>query len=265
MIPVLGFSDQARQANGRSIRPAIFERRSRLPVSAACVVGNAVREILSALLGRPVNVAVCEPVIPAPQAWPLLTGGAAMFRARGQLSDGAFIVRQKDALALVSGIFCEDDAIETRTLSAIEGDVLQRAMASLAKALVSVCGLHDECTLARCSELSGYTTYFELFFDAPFEATLGVALSQEPVERISAMFDPSHLLDAEVEVSAQFATGAVTAGTLLELQPGALLPMDTKLGNCAMLTVHGAPISQGQCGVLEQRNAFLVQTLTENH
>lgn len=194
MIPVLGFSDHASVVNGRSVRHAIFERRSRLPISAVCVVANAVREILSALLTRPVHVAVCEPIIPDPQTWPLLTGGAAMFRARGQLGDGAFVLRQKDAVALTSGIFCEENVVEARTLSAIEGDVLQRAMASLGKALASVCGLLDECTLTRCSEISGYTTYFELLFDAPFEATLGVALSQEPIERISQTIDSSHLL-----------------------------------------------------------------------
>ncbi|MBC5829065.1 MAG: FliM/FliN family flagellar motor switch protein [Candidatus Eremiobacteraeota bacterium] len=259
MMPVLRFSGPASVVNGRLVKAATFERRSRLPISAACVVANTVREILAAILARPVNVALCEPVIPSAQAWSVLIDGATIFRARGHLSDGAFIVRPADAVALTSGIFREECAIEARALSAIEADVLQRAIASLGKALGSVCGLSEDCAVTRCTELSGYCTYFELLFDAPFQAALGVALSRDPVERISRKLDCAHLLDVEVHVAAQFASGSITAETLLGMKPGTLLRMDTKLSGGAVLTVADGTVYHGECGALDRRNVFLVQ------
>ncbi len=257
MMPVLRFGGPASVTHGRLVRPATFERRSRLPISAACVVANTVREILTTILERPVNVVLCEPVIPSAQAWPVLIDGAAIFRARGRLADGAFIVRPTDAVALTSGIFREEGEVRTRALSTIEADVLQRAMASLGKALGSVCGLSDECAVTRCTELSGYCTYFELLFDAPFQAALGVALSRDPAEQISQTLDCSHLLDAEVHVAAEFASGSIAAETLLDMKPGTILRMDTNLSGGAMLTVGGAAVYQGECGVIEWRNVFL--------
>jgi len=258
VIPVLRFSDPPVGVHGRAVRLGSFERRSRLPIAAVCVVANTVREILSALLARPVSVALCEPVIPAPETWPLLTAGAAMFRARGRLTDGAFILRPKDAVGLTAGIFGEECDAQARALSAIEADVLQRAMASLAKALASVCGLRDEYAITRCAELSGYSTYFELVFETPFQATLGVALCQDPVERISRTLDSSHLLEVEVEAAARFAVGSITMDTLMDLKAGSLLPFDTRLGASGTLTVAGGAVTAGECGVIDRRNVFLV-------
>ncbi|MDQ6826640.1 MAG: FliM/FliN family flagellar motor C-terminal domain-containing protein, partial [Candidatus Eremiobacteraeota bacterium] len=120
-----------------------------------------------------------------------------------------------------------------------------------------VCGLRDGSAPTRCSELCDYTTYFEVVFESPFQAVLGIALSRDPVERTSRTLAFSDLLDVEIEVAAQFCRGSMTSDALLRLQPGTLVPTNTKVGSLGYLTVGGAAVAQGDCGSIEQRNAFI--------
>ncbi|HVA34212.1 MAG TPA: hypothetical protein VNG31_08700, partial [Candidatus Baltobacteraceae bacterium] len=161
-----------------------FRERSSLPVSAACVVASGMRERLAALLRESVALRLLEPTIPTPRGWAAITGGARLYRVRGVISDAAVVLRSLDAAALARAAFGEtvDPSACKRELSAIEIQVLDRAIASLAGALSAVCGPPEgESTAELVGEIAGFATYFELVLDRPVDARIGIALAREPV------------------------------------------------------------------------------------
>lgn len=253
----LTFALTGEQFGGRTIRPSRFERRSELPVPAACIVANGIRETLSQLLARPVSVTLTEPVIPELRAWELIAAGARIFRLRGQVTDVAVVLRPVDALALVSALF-DERAADLRELSAIEIDVLSRMMQALRTSLDAVCGLREGVALEPVAHAARYSTYFEILIGAPIEARIGIALATEPTCPIRGALQLADLLDVELEVSAGFSGGSVEARTLLALQPGAVVPMTTEVGSFGTLKVAGSIVARGECGAVAGRNAFLV-------
>ena len=162
-------------APSRRVRTIKFERRSSLPVSAACVVASAVRETLGALLATPVSLRLLEPRIPDPHAWNVISSGAQLFGVRGALCDAAFVLRPKDAVALATAAFGEN-APDVRRLSAVEQEVLIRALRGIAGSLAPVCG-RDLSPLERILDIRGYVTYFELIVERPMAMRMGVFMS----------------------------------------------------------------------------------------
>ena len=96
-MTVMGFEPHANVINGRRVRASRFEKRSLLPVSAACVVANGVRQTLGELLGATVAVRLLEPVLPAREAWSQICAGAIVFAISGESSDAALVLRADDA------------------------------------------------------------------------------------------------------------------------------------------------------------------------
>lgn len=240
----------------RFVRPIRFERRSSLPVSAACIVANGVRETLSALLAAPVSLRLLEPVIPDPRAWDAICAGAQIFGVRGPVCDAAFVLRAPDAAALASSAFGED-AGAVRTLSAVEQEVVLRALRGIAGSLAPVCG-REMTPLERILDIRGYATYFELLVERPAAIRLGVALSRDPVSRGGATLSLQDLDPVEVEVRAQFAAGTLSAAEFLDLRPGSIVPMTTRIGEPGLLKIDGALLARGECGALGNRNAIVV-------
>ncbi|HET6894191.1 MAG TPA: FliM/FliN family flagellar motor C-terminal domain-containing protein [Candidatus Baltobacteraceae bacterium] len=241
----------------KRVRAIRFQQRSSLPVSAACIVANGVRETLGALLASPVSLRLLEPRIPDPQAWNTLCSGAQLYAVRGPVCDAAFVIRPGDALALASSAFGElPDA--QRPLSALEREVLVRALRGIAGSLAPVCG-RELSPLEPILDIHGYVTYFELLVERPVAARLGIALSRDPVARSGA--SALHLEDlggVEIEVCAQFACGMLTAEAFLGLRPGTIVPMKTRVGEPGLLKIGGAVIARGECGALGERSAFIV-------
>src|ERR1700734_1263613 len=136
----LGFSDPS-DRSGRRLKRARFEARSALPISAACVVANGVRETLSSLLGVPVAMRLFAPSIPSPHAWQAILDNARLYRVRGNVADAAIVLRAADANGLSAALFGESgNGAAQRSLSPIECDVLDRMVASIAANLGAVCG-----------------------------------------------------------------------------------------------------------------------------
>jgi flagellar motor switch/type III secretory pathway protein FliN len=258
MIAALAFERESEEIDGKRVRRARFERRSSLPVPAACVVANGIRETLSALLATPVSLRLLEPVIPDPQAWNAICEGAQLFGLRGPLCDAAFVLRPQDALALASSAFGEQiDA--TRRLSALEQEVLVRALRGIAGSLAPVCG-RELTPLERILDIRGYVTYFELLVERPVRARIGVALSRDPAARGSATLRLEDLLDVEIELSVEFARGTLPAAAFLDLRPGTNVPMKTRIGQPGRLLCSGAVLARGECGALGERGAMIVTT-----
>jgi len=68
-VTVLGFEPLATVIDGRRIRKMRFESRSALPISAACVVANGVRELLGELIGAALSLRLLVPLLPDVRAW----------------------------------------------------------------------------------------------------------------------------------------------------------------------------------------------------
>jgi flagellar motor switch/type III secretory pathway protein FliN len=254
----LSFSRKLEIVHGRRMRRSCFERRSLLPASAACVVANAMRETLSALLAVPVTLRLLEPVIPDPAAWSALAAQARLYRVRGSIAAAAIVVRPRDALALAAAAFGEAVA-EPRPLSPVESEVLLRAVRALSGSLASVIG-RDAAALEQILDISGYVTYFELILERPVAARIGIALSRDPVAKgPGGTLRIEDLLDVEIELSAEFAAGEMAAMTFLDLRPGALVPMMTKIGMSGTLKAGGTVLARGECGTLRAQNALIVR------
>jgi flagellar motor switch/type III secretory pathway protein FliN len=258
-MTVLGFERHSEIVRGKRVRRACFERRSSLPVSAACLVANSIRETLGALLAAPVQLRLLEPVIPDGPAWQAIARGAQLFAVRGPVCDAAFVLRPQDALALAGSAFGER-AGSTRPLSAVEQEVLVRALRGLAGSLAPVCG-RELSPLERILDIRGFTTYFELLMERPAAARIGVALSRDPVARGAATLRIEDLLDVELEVCVQFASGALPAAAFLDLRPGSDVPMKTRVGEPGLLKADGAVLARGECGAIGERNAMIITAL----
>lgn len=252
----LAFEAHGETVAGRNIRRARFRPRSGMPVSAACVIANAVRESLGAALATPVSLRLLAPVLPSPQAWRAICGGALIYRARGSLAEAAFVLRAEDARALASAAFGETET-HARDLSRVERELLDRLVRLLGGALSHACG-RVAAPPERILDIPGYTTYFELLLERPVRARLGVALSKEPAAQGGPGLRPEDLSGVELEVRVELGHGLLPAGAFLDLRPGVIVPMMTKIGEPGVLLTDGTRLARGECGSRGQRSAFAV-------
>jgi hypothetical protein len=223
------------------------------------VVANGVRETLGTLLATPVSLRLLQPVIPQPSAWEAICADAQIFGVRGPVCDAAFVLRPLDALALASSAFGEETGAQ-RPLSALEQQVLLRALRGIAGSLAPVCG-RELSALERVCDIRGYTTYFELLIEQPVCARIGVALSRDPAARGGASLRIEDLLDVVLDVRVQFAAGALSAAAFLDLRAGVNVPMTTRVGEPGVLAAGGIVLGRGECGAAGPRNAMVVTAL----
>ncbi|MHB8141019.1 MAG: hypothetical protein ACYDHD_07200 [Vulcanimicrobiaceae bacterium] len=240
---------------GRGVRPAYFEARSQLPVAAACVVANGVRETLSALLAAPLEVRLFEPVVPSPTAWQAIFAGALAYRVRGPASDAAVLLRPEDAGALAHAAFGEPGGGD-RALSAVERRVVERAVAAVSGALAPVCGFSQMPALEACSGCSGFVSYFELELVGASCARIGIALTREPTAEVRATVRLEDLGDVEVELAVLLPAGERPAGLLCALEPGAVLaPVNLQR---AQLRLGARTLLTGEAGARGGRAALRI-------
>jgi flagellar motor switch/type III secretory pathway protein FliN len=254
---MLAFEREATMENGRRIRRVKFERRSALPVSAACVVANGVRETLGAVLAAPVSLRLLEPLIPDAQGWHAICAQARMYAVRGNVADAAFILRPRDALALAAAAFGETPG-DLRALSPVEQEVTLRALRAVGASQAPVCG-REMSALEPILDINGYVTYFELLMEQPVPMRLGVALSRDPAQRGAGTLRAADLLDVEIELSVEFARGTMSAARFLGLGSGENVPMNTKVGEPALLKTAGTVLARGECGALGERSVMIVK------
>lgn len=251
--------DHCGTSRGKHIRRACFESRSALPVSAACVVANGVRETLGSLLGRAVAMRLFEPSIPAPRAWLSILRDARIYRVRGSVADAAVVLRGPDAAVLAAALFGEPHAADPmRALSPIECEVLDRMVNTVAANLGAVCGARDGHPVERVNALDGFVTYFELLIDEPIAARIGIALSREPSPEARGSLEPGHLAGVRLTALASLDLGKIEAALVARLAVGAIVPVEPAGLNRCSLTAHGRSVAHGSCGVRNGRYAFYV-------
>jgi hypothetical protein len=259
----LGFETQceARAArDGKRVRRMRFAARSALPVSAACVVANGIRETLGALLGAPVAVRLFEPCIPSPEAWTVILHQARLYRVHGNVADAAIVLRAPDAITLAAMLFGEsvgDGSLE-RPLSRIECDVLDRMVGAITGILAAVCGARDGLCAERVAAIRGFVTYFELLVVEPIAARLGIALSRDPAPEAGCILEVGHLAGVDLCASASLDLGTTDLGSVSRLVVGSVVPIaPAQLQRCTLMA-DGQRLARGSCGVRRGRYALVV-------
>jgi hypothetical protein len=247
----LALSRTASLTGGRRVREILFEERSALPASAACVVASGARETLGALLAAPVSLRLFEPVIPAPHAWRAILRDAAIYRYRGTVADAAIVLRPRDARALARAAFGEtasEDPVPDGPLSALESDVLARVSAAVGASLPAICGVREGAGMERVAEAPAFTTFFELLLERPVRAAIGIAVSREPAPEPQGALELEGLGEVELSLDVCLDVGAFAAAQVAALAPGSLLPLGPG-GLRGRLRAGGRTLAYGRCGV----------------
>ncbi len=244
---MLALSKRCEIVAGRRVRTLTFEERSMLPVSAACVVANGVRDTLSMLFGEPVTLRLYEPMIPQPAAWNAIVRDAIVYRMRGTAALAAVIVRPSDASTLAAAAFGEREA-PAAALSSLERTVLERIVRAIAKQLGPICGTAAELTVDTQLDVRTLRTFFELQVEQPVRARIGVALSPDPCAESEPGAVLEDLSDLELELIVQVDVGVHPAAEIAALEPGTVLPLPAGALR-GTLQVAGRPLAVGECGV----------------
>ncbi|HEY1883836.1 MAG TPA: hypothetical protein VGG51_12435 [Candidatus Cybelea sp.] len=212
----------------RRVREWVVTRRSSLPVSAACVVANGVRESLAALFAAPVELHVVEPSIPRRCAWPTLLRDALLYRIRGSVAEAIVVLRPDDAATLAAALFGEPPSRGNRRLSPFERDVLDRTIGMLAAHLGSVCGTRESLGAERVDRIERLATYFELSLLEPVVARIGIALTRDPSSQPQTRIEAAHLAEIPIATRVRFALGPVSSRAIAALAAGATLPVSRR-------------------------------------
>jgi len=260
----LGFDAMPERGVERSgdkrVRAATFQARSSLPISAACVVANGMRETLSSLLGAPVGMRLFEPCIPSPQAWHTLLRDARLYRVRGAVADAAVVLRAADAAALAATLFGEAQVAQfsERPLSPLECDVLDRMVNAFAANLGTVCGARESHSVERVTGIAGFVTYFDLLVTDPLTARIGIALSRDPSPERGVALDVAVLSGVTVTGTATLDLGQSDVASVARLKPGDVIALPpARLQRCLLLA-QSRKIARGVCGVQNGRYAVAV-------
>jgi len=257
VIATLRFDRPAVLDDGRVIRRPSFVPHSTLPISAACLVANGVRETLSRLLASDLDVDLIEPAMPLGAERRTLLDGATILRVRGRLCDGFVIVRPLDLRRIVALAFGESERPEADALSEIERATVERVVTALVPLCNVLCG-----TLGPVSRETGeraacdLVTYFEVRTTGSAHVAIGFALTHDPVEEVTARLTLDDLSDIEIEGSVELGTGALGVPAFSRLAAGATLVLETALAAPGTLRFGDVAFARGTCGVSEGRCAI---------
>ena len=244
---------------GGGVRALRFVRRASVPLETACVVANGIRETLRELLGE-CELVLGEPAALGPQAWALLARDALLFLTRGRATDVVIVLPQRDARRLVLRAFGEGDDLPDGACSALEMHALERIAGRCAAAFEPLCrGRGEGPRAVRASEVPACSAYFDLRVRAPLPLTLGIGIVRDlPEPGPAALFAPRALDEVSVDLRAVFAEGILDAAEFVELRPGSVVKLGTKVGAPASLKLGAGRLATGVAGVAASHTAFLV-------
>jgi len=243
------------------IRRARFIPRPTLPVDAACVVANGIRESLRTLLGETCAVTLGEPVALDAAAWRLLTHDALLFATPGRATDVVFVLATRDARRLVHAAFGEDVPPEDGSWSTLEAGAVERIVARCAHACDALCGERRGPTSAvDAARIPRSVAYFDVRIAAPVDLTIGVGILRELSETPPLrMLSPGALSEVGIDVRVVLGRGTITAPGLLGLRVGTVMQLGTKVACEGELNLAGQRIAFGTCGVRNNHSAFEIR------
>ena len=260
MIAALTFGPPQARSDGRIVRAPSFTPRSTLPLSAACLVANGVREALSRLLATELDVDLIEPSIPGADERRVLVEGASIFRVRGRICDGFVILRTADARRLVALAFGEADRSEGDPLSEIERATLERIAGGLVPLCNTLCGTLGPVTRESSERAAcDMATYFEVRTTGALRIAIGFALTRDPSEEVTERVVLDDLVDVEVTCTVEFARGHLGVPAFSRMSAGATIVLDTLLGAPGTLSFGDVRFGWGTCGVKHGRSALIFE------
>lgn len=253
-------------ASGR-VRPLRFVRRSSIPLEAACVVANGIRETLRELFGEACELALGEPAAIGAAGWSVLTRDAFLFLTRGRQTDIVLVLPHADARRLVLRAFGEPDEpgapphLPASACSALEVHAIERIAARCAAAFDPLCAESRGAPRpVPAQDVPICVAYFDLRVHAPIPLTMGVGIVRElPDPGPSGALPANALETVDLELRAVFAEGTINAVDFVTMRPGDIVPLDTKVGGVASLNVEGRPFASGVAGMFASRAAFFVR------
>ena len=259
MIAALAFGSAQLSRDGRVLRPSHLTPRSTLPLSAACLVANGVREQLSRLLATELDVDLIEPALPGANERRILVDGAIVFRVRGRICDGFVIVRPADARRLVALAFGESERSERDPLSEIERATLDRIASALVPLCNTLCGTlgpvaRESNERAACD----LATYFEVRTTGALRIAIGFALTRDPPEDIGERLALDDIAEIEIDGTVEFASGALAVPAFSRLAAGTTVVLDTQLGAPGHLRFGDVAFALGACGITNGRSALVI-------
>ena len=260
-------ADAAFEAPREGVRRLRFIPHAAVSVEAACVVANGVRETLRELFGDACELVLGEPASIAGDAWPILTRDALLYLTRGRSTDVVLVLPHADARRLVMRAFGEDEAggatLPHAACSALELHALERIAARCAAAFEPLCAERRGGPRAiGAAEAPACATYFDLRVHQPITLTMGIGIVRElPAAVPPGTLAPASLEAVTVEARAVFAEGTIDAAAFVQLRPGTVVKLDTKVGSPASLNLDGNRLAVGTPGAVASRAAFLVRDL----
>jgi flagellar motor switch/type III secretory pathway protein FliN len=242
------------------VRALRFIPRASIPLEAACVVANGIRETLRELLGEQCELVLGEPTAIGGESWALLAHDAFLFLTRGRQTDIVLVLPHDDARRLVLRAFGEGDELPDGACSALELLALERIAARCAATFDPLCAERRGVSRAvGAHEVPACVAYFDVRVHAPIPLTLGIGIVRDlPDPGPSGALPRTALDTVAVEMRAVFAEGMLDASTFLRLRPGDVVRLDTKVGAPASLNIAGRRLGWGVAGVVATRTAFLV-------
>ncbi len=248
---VLTFESRGVREGGRTIRSARFQTRAHLPLPAATLVANGVREKLAELLHTEVLLRLGEPCVPSMQAWPALLADALLLWVRGSHGEAVLILRGRDARSWIGATFGGDIAVSD-AVSPLETRVLERLLVMLADTLAPIVGPRYTTHMLQATGNERYAAYFELLVQAPMEAAIGVAIPRDPLPPVVGCLQASALDAVELEVVAELRCRDRSAGELSSLAVGDVLGIQDLT---ASVKTQGTVLGHGECGISAGRFA----------
>jgi hypothetical protein len=248
------------------VRALRFCRRSSIPLEAACVVANGLRETLRELLGEACELVVGEPCALGAGAWRVLAQDALLFLTRGRQTDIVLVIPRADARRLVLRAFGESapapqcgEPLE-RDCSALELHAIERIAARCAPAFDPLCAERRSPSRAVApGEVPVCAAYFDVRVHAPAALVLGVAIVRAlPDPGSSGGLAPAALDAVPLPVRVIFASGHVAAERFLQWQLGDVVAFETPLAAAATLEVGGHAFACGSPGARGARAALRI-------
>ncbi len=242
------------------IRPLRFVRRASIPLEAACLVANGIRETLRDLLVESCELAIGEPTAIDAESWSLLARDAFLFLTRGRQTDIVLVLPRRDARALVLRAFGEGDALADAACSALEVHALERIAVRCAATFDPLCVERAGASRAvRPDEVPPCVAYFDVRVHAPLALTLGIGIVRDLPDPGPSSRLPARLLhDVQLHARAVVAEGSLDAAAFARLRPGDVVTLQTSLHDPAVLVAGGCRVAVGSCGARGSRAAFRV-------
>jgi flagellar motor switch/type III secretory pathway protein FliN len=251
------------QPDARGVRRTRFVPRTSIPVGAACLVANGLRETLREVFGERCELAIGEPAAIGADAWGTLSREAHCFITFGRQTDIVLVVPERHARALVLRAFGEGDAPHAGALSALELQAVERIAARCAAAFDPLCAeRHGPTQRVSAAAVPACVAYFDVRVQQPVRIEIGIGIVRDlPNPGPAGEFSAALLAHVCVNVRAEFAAGTIDVATLLGLAPGDVIRLATQVAQPATLKIAGRSIAYGAAGVRAGRYSIEVHAV----